>query len=59
MEPIRIGSSMTLFHSSGILVENFYTYPKQSLKFSSYLLLSVNRELDDLVLQIQQPSLLR
>lgn len=37
---------------------NGSSYPKQSLKVSSYRLLSVNRELDDLVLQMQQPSLL-
>lgn len=34
-------------------------YPKHSLKVSSYLLLSVKRELEDLVLQMQHPSWLR
>lgn len=38
---------------------NGASYPKHSLNVSSYRLLSVKRELDDLVLQMQQPSLLR
>lgn len=35
------------------------SYPKQLLKSFSYRLLSVNRELDDLARQMQQPSKLR
>lgn len=53
---IKCISSITIPIAQG---ERFDFYPKQSLNVSSYRLLSVKRELEDLVLQMQQPSLLR